>query len=258
MITDDHRNGRYDFTVMRNYLPDYRPEQVYLQELKKNKTKLALVDTAERVKDFQQANRKVTAPNLTFKADTNNALLAATTDAQKDIVVFETYVADIVRKLEPGEKDRPKLKEPRWRAAYDLSYGRALALHARSQGYNVLLAQMKVNPKPFQKAGNNTWVLKPSKEITAGPPVKKEVQKAMEFLSRVVDEHRGTPWADLAERELREPMGWEWVEDHKDYEGMARAAANAANNKQVLFADEEEKKAAMKKKEQAARPKPRL
>jgi hypothetical protein len=260
LITDDHRdrNGRFDFAVMRNYLPDYRPENVYLQDLKKNKAKLALVETAERVKDFQQSKRKVNAPNLVFRADNDNTLRAAATDAQKDVVAFELYVGEIVKMLEPGEKDRAKIKEPRWRAAYDLSYGRALALHARSQGYNMLLAQMKVSPKAFTKKDSNTWVLKPSKDIQAGPAVKKIVQKATDMLARVVDEHNGTPWADLAGRELREPMGWEWVEEKHDYEAMARAAANAENRKQVLFADENERKAAEKKKMQAERPKPRL
>ncbi len=258
LITDDHRNGRFDFAVMRNYLPDYRPESVYLQDLKKNKAKLALVETSEKVKDFQQAKRRVNAPNLVFRADTDNALRTAATDAQKDVVAFELYVGEIVKMLEPGEKERAKIKEPRWRAAYDLSYGRALALSARTSGYNMLLASMKVSPKTFAKKDSNTWVLKPSKDIQAGPAVKKVVQKATEMLSRVVDEHAGTPWADLAARELREPMGWEWVEEKHDYEAMARAAANAENRKQVLFADENERKAAEKKKMQAERPKPRL
>jgi len=260
LITDDHRNGRFDFAVMRNYLPDYRPEAVYMQELKKNKAKLALVETAEGVKDFQASNKRVSAPSLTFRADNDNTLRTQATDAQRSIVVFEDYVTRVVKSLEIGEKDRPKIKEPRWRAAYDLAYGRSLALQARASGYNVLLAQMKVAPKNFTKPGSNTWLLKPSKDIQAGPSIKKVVQKATELLSKVVDEHPGTPFAELAERELREPMGWEWVEEKRDYEAMERAAANAARDqKRVLFADEDEKKPGAKKQMPAAnKPPPRL
>ncbi len=242
LITDDHRNGRYDFAVMRSYLPDYRPEKVYEQEVKKNGAKLALVMTAERIKDYKGG---AAVPSVVFRADTDNALRTEAATAQRQVVVFEAYVTEVVKMLEPGEKDRAKIKEPRWRAAFDLAYGRALALQARAAGYNILLAQMKTAPKVFTKQGGNTWLLKPSKDIAAGPTIKKMVQKSTEMLSRVVDEHAGTPWADMAARELREPMGWEWVEEHRDYAGMERAAAEAAK-KQVLFA-EEEKQAAAKK-----------
>lgn len=259
LITDDHRSGRFDFAVMRNYLPDYRPESVYLQELKKNGAKRALVETAEKTRDFQASNKRVGVPALTFRADNDNAVRTAATNAQRQVVELEYLVNEVVKSLEPGEKDRPKVKEPRWRAAFDLAYGRALALQARAQGYNILMAQMKVAPRPFANKGSNTWNLKPSKDISAGPSVKKLVAKSTEYLSRVVDEHPGTPWADLAERELREPMGWEWQEERKDYEEMERRAQAAANQKQVLFADEDDpKKPGQKKPMMGPRQKPRL
>lgn len=260
LITDDHRNGRFDFAVMRNYLPDYRPESVYKQEVMKNGAKRALVETAEKTRDFQSSNKRVGVPSLVFRADNDNALRTAAAAAQRQVVELEYLVNEVVKSLEPGEKDRPKVKELRWRAAFDLAYGRALALQARAQGYNILMAQMKVAPRPFNNKGSNTWNLKPSKDISAGPSVKKLVTKATEYLSRVVDEHPGTPWADLAERELREPMGWEWVEDKRDYEEMERrAAAAAADRKQVLFADEDDpKKAQQKKQMMGPRQKPRL
>ena len=32
------------------------------------------------------------------------------------------------------------------------------------------------------------------------------------YLKRVVSKHKGTPWAAIAERELKYPAGWELVE----------------------------------------------
>ena len=164
---------------------------------------------------------------------------------------------EIVTLLEQGEKDRTKIKEPRWQAAYDTAYGRALAMRVRSFGYNMTLAQMKANPKSFDKKGDNTWELVASDEITSGVQVKKMAAKAQEYLERVVNQHQGTPWAKLAERELSKPMGWSWKPISKDYAAIERAMAQAKRG--PVFADEnEKKKAEEKKKKMAARAKPNL
>ena len=34
------------------------------------------------------------------------------------------------------------------------------------------------------------------------------------LLRRVVEEHPATPWALLAQRELKDPMGFKWVETY--------------------------------------------
>ena len=53
---------------------------------------------------------------------------------------------------------------------------------------------------------------------------------AKDLLQRVVTEHPGTPWALLAQRELKDPFGFRWVETYvKPVEKMN--AADAANKK---------------------------
>ena len=44
--------------------------------------------------------------------------------------------------------------------------GRALATKVRTENYNAILAKAKRGMK-FQNARNDTWQLKPSKEVTA-------------------------------------------------------------------------------------------
>lgn len=48
--------------------------------------------------------------------------------------------------------------------------------------------------------------------------------KALEYLNRVITEHPGTPWAYLAKVELRDPLGWEWVEAHTAVAAMGEGA----------------------------------
>ena len=164
-------------------------------------------------------------------------------------------MTEIVGQLEPGEKDREKLKEPRWQAAYDLAMGRALALQARAMGYNMMLAQMKVSPRIFEKKGNNTWTIASSGEVQTGPIIRKIVARATEHLSRVVDDHQGTPWAYLAELELERQMGWAWKESYTNYTATGRMNGNNNEPKKgVLFLEELDPKTGKKK--LVPRPKP--
>lgn len=249
---DTARGARFDPAVMRNYLPDYRPIKFYTKDLTANRAKTVLVDAARKT-----LGERTPTPEVIFRADTDAALRTELAEAQKPLAVLDYKLNEIVTLLEQGEKDRPKIKEPRWQAAYDTAYGRALAMRVRSFGYNMTLAQMKANPKTFDKKDDNTWELVASDEISTGVQVKKMAAKAQEYLERVVNQHQGTPWAKLAERELSKPMGWSWKPFHKDYAAIERAMAQAKRG--PLFADEnEKKKAEAKKKMIEQRKKPNL
>ena len=121
----------------------------------------------------------------------------------------------------------------------------------------MILAEMKLNPKPFTKKGNNQWILKPGSHANAVPDIKKKATKATMYLKRVIDQHPGTPWADLAERELSQPMGWEWTEGA---DASARLAMASPEEKKamLLLADEQKKKQAMRMEKQAKRQPPKL
>ena len=71
--------------------------------------------------------------------------------------------------------------------------------------------------------------------------VKKISDKAKKYLQRVVDEHTGTPWAMLAERELRLDMGWSWQESSIPVPpGMDARGLDDAEVAQLLLVEEEE------------------
>lgn len=242
LIAQDARGKQFDVAVMKEYLPDYRPIRMYQEDVSRNGAKMALVRAAESTK-----TSRVIAPTLRFRADSDNTVRAEATEAQRPAAVLSHRVSEVVAALEAGEKDRDKIKEPRWQAAYDLAMGRALALQARALGYNVMLAQMKVAPKAFEKEGNNTWTMKASGEVQTGPIVRKIVAKATEYLSRVVDDHQGTPWAYLAELELERQMGWSWQESYVNYAAAGRSGGSNEPKKGVLFLEEVDPKTGKKK-----------
>jgi hypothetical protein len=207
LIAEGSSRTNIDPIVMRSYPPDYRPIPVQETELKKNLAKMALVEVCNQ---FQVEN--IPLPTNVFPAENDNVLRTAITEAQRPLAELDYKLDGLLQRLQAGEKDRTKITEARWRATYDLALGRVLAMRVRSYGYNMMLAEMKSSPKKFEKQGSNQWRLVPSKEITSGAATKKLSNQASDYLKRVIDEHAGTPWAILAEREYSTPMGWEWRE----------------------------------------------
>ncbi|MGE3820741.1 MAG: VWA domain-containing protein, partial [Isosphaeraceae bacterium] len=117
--------------------------------------------------------------------------------------------------LEPIEavaRLRDRETSRRWRAHYDLVRGRLLAMKVRCDEYNYACAQMKREPKTFSKPEANAWRLVPDREIRYNAKAAAAAEEAGKLLQKVIDEHPGTPWALLAQRELRDPLGFQWVE----------------------------------------------
>ena len=106
--------------------------------------------------------------------------------------------------------------------------GRALAAKVRTETYNAMLAAAKRGLKPTDPK-NNTWEIRPSDEITVGSNYVKLAERAKMYLTRVVSEHPGTPWAMLAKRELDDPLGWTWKDSYTPQEAK-KAEPKVVNN----------------------------
>jgi hypothetical protein len=147
-------------------------------------------------------------------------------NAQRSAARLEPKIEELANILREGERDRDKIKTPRWQAGYDLAIGRALAVKVRTEGYNAMLANAKQGLK-FKDPKDDTWDLRSTDSSIVNSALEKDAEDARKYLNRVATDHKGTPWAVDAERELRDPLGWEWREM---YTGVAeRLARNEAN-----------------------------
>jgi hypothetical protein len=232
---------KFNPAVMRSYTPDYRPIVDYMKGLKVNKAKASLVTAAKATKIDN-----IPLPRLDFPAYNDNVLREAINEAQKPAAELIYKINRVAEALAIGEKDRDKVSEPRWRAAYDLAMGRALAMRVRSEGYNLMLAEMKGTPKTFTNKESNEWKIVPSKSINSGAAIKKEEKRASMYLKRVMDEHPETPWAFIAELELSTPMGWEWQEI-KNPTTFPANTSQAEAQRQIQLAEERRREEAKKK-----------
>ncbi len=212
----------FDQKVMRKYKPDYTSTDVYWSLIRSNDARMALVEAAQRSWVSQMKE-----PQVRFEKEDEASFVTAINIAQRASAVLSPQVSHVYEILKKGEGDRPEEVSPRWQAGFDLAMGRVLAVKVRTDAYNVMLAKAKSGLKP-KNPKTNVWNLEPSDEVNAGSRMTKFADKARVYLQRVVDEHAGTPWALMAQRELDTPIGWKWVEefDPPPPPPMRRAAAN--------------------------------
>ncbi|MEX2139838.1 MAG: hypothetical protein WD894_11290 [Pirellulales bacterium] len=192
--------------LLRRYAPDYVSEDEYQRILAGNRACRALHEAAQL-----PPARVLVPPRYDFRKQEEDAMNRELSLAQRASAENQTALERLHQTLVAGEPDRPQLTGPRWQAAFDLAYGRACAARARNDGYNQMLALLKIG-KTFANAESTTWSLKPAEGIAGRSDLDTIAKKAKTYLERVVREHPGTPWAAMAARELQTPCGWEWKE----------------------------------------------
>lgn len=199
----------FDPQVMRDYRPDYLPEAEIKRRLAANKAKGALVEAAKAAE-----LSPMDSPRMRFPREDDGKLALLFGEAQKKAAVLEPKIDRLYGILEAGRGDRDKIpaEEKRWRAGYDLALGRVLALKVRTNAYNIMLANAKSGMK-FKNPKHDTWLLEPSLDVSqVGSQLERLAKQADELLRRVMAEHPGTPWAQMAAEELRTPLGYAWAE----------------------------------------------
>ncbi|MEQ8838852.1 MAG: VWA domain-containing protein, partial [Lacipirellulaceae bacterium] len=197
----------FDPDAMRRYQPDYVPVQEYMQLVRNNRAKLALVEAAQMSWTSPMENVQ-----LRFPKRDEASLAELLSRAQRNAALLQPKIDRLCQRLLLGETDRKKVREPRWQAGYDLAVGRALAVQVRTAGYNMMLAEAKQGMK-FKGERNNVWNLRAGNDY-ASSRLEKTAEQAIEYLQRVQEDHPGTPWAMFAKEELKTPLGWEWRESY--------------------------------------------
>ena len=172
----------FDPDVMRRYKPDYVSNRTYHARLKENKSRDALVKAA-----MFTTTGKLESPRLRFEKTNEARFVDSINQAQQSAAIVEPAVNRLYDILKSGEEDRSNEISPRWQAGFDLAMGRSIAAKVRAESYNAMRALVKT-----------------------GSQDTKLLNKAKSYLNRVIEEHPGTPWALMAQRELATPIGWKW------------------------------------------------
>lgn len=237
--------GVFDSAALKPFTPDYSfgsPKE-YQRDLMKHPLRVAVVQAA-----FLSREHKANGtPRLDMRVTPANFRRVAS-DAQKTVAVSQLAIETILQAfpdgVEEGLAHEPSL---RWRVNFALTYGRLLAQQVRSMEYNYAFAAMKTNLSNEDVATkSNRWIVRPDTKINYAGNYRRVAEKARLLLELVVDEAPGTPWAVLAQRELKDGFGIQ-IEQRYIPPPPPRPPRknNPAPKKKVLFADK--KKQAPKK-----------
>jgi len=222
-----HLTHFFNPDVMRRYRPEYVSFNDYQKRISENKARTALVKAAT-------ASIQVDAmenPRRQFVRRDEAEFSRALSEAQQAAAALEPKINALYQILQQGEADRDKETVARWQAGYDLAMGRTLAVKVRTETYNAMLATAKRGLKT-RDPKNNTFIISPADDVSVGSNYAKLAERARMYLNRVLKEHPGTPWALLAQRELKDPLGWKWEDRYTDLTPKTafKPAANNNNN----------------------------
>ncbi len=224
----DRPEDRGPFTVetMRAYQPGYVTEADYLADVKSHPLRkavheavqvtlgrvnmgppqLALFGTVSQEPPYRLRSPYYTPVQFRAKVRSDKAKLKR--NADRMTVLVERALASLSHgsNIDRGIDDLlADEKSPRWRAWYDLTRGRLLATHVRLEEYR--LACDKLAESGTLNESTNFVVMMSSPQMRSGRTFQQRGDEARRLLIRCVQEHRDTPWAYLAQRELDNALG---------------------------------------------------
>ena len=195
----------FDLELMRRYMPSYFSPNEYQQSVRKSRLRTATLQAV----DLVNQRRLKDAPPFFF-APTGDNFQDQLKEAQEkvafNLLTLEHALSDFGEKgLEPFYLQETS---PRWRAWYDLTFGRLLAMYVRCTEYNVACAELRGKGAAFVNEKSNRWRFRPDEEIRANTRIQQKAEQARLLLERCARDHEGTPWAVLAQREIKDPLGF--------------------------------------------------
>ncbi|MGH7137333.1 MAG: hypothetical protein ACREHD_16440, partial [Pirellulales bacterium] len=187
------------------YEPDYSSPEESLKAKEHSPLRKAVLS----VVDFTRQRKLKPTPRLVFaptgKSYFNEMREAQETAAYNSMILQQCLALFGARGF---EQVYAKETSPRWRAWYDLSYGRLQAMMVRCNEYNWACATMKAKGADFVDQKSNRWQFKPDSALHFGSQDERMGKEATRLLTRCVKDNPGTPWAVLAQRELKDPFGF--------------------------------------------------
>ncbi len=199
----------FDPVRMREYNPDWVSREQYEAALSRSPIRQAVLAAAQLTQQ-----RMGPQPSLTFPAADGPEFKEVMADNQIKVALTANVVDEALGPIMQAAKYRDKEPSRRWQAHYDLIRGRLLAMKIRCYEYNWACATMKKDAPKFQNANSNAWKLVPSPEVRYSDKAAAAAKQAQDLLKRVISEHPNTPWALLAQRELKDDFGFKWVETY--------------------------------------------
>ena len=201
------RRMGFDPARMREYKPDWDSRAEYEKRVAASPLRRAILNAARITQQNLPGMPTMYFPPADAPEFKN---LMAVNQGVAERTVYT--VDEALNEINPVTKLRDREISRRWQAHYDLIRGRLLAMKVRCYEYNWACARMKKDPPKFSSPKFNAWRLVPDQNIQYSEKAVVAAREAQTVLRHVIEDHPTTPWALLAERELKDPLGFKWVE----------------------------------------------
>ncbi|MFQ5734951.1 MAG: vWA domain-containing protein, partial [Planctomycetaceae bacterium] len=250
--------GSYQTEQIKPFQPDYRfgSRREYEADLLRHPLRAAVVMAAR----LSRENKPEGTPALDLRVTGQNFRRIARA-AQEPVARSQLFVDNILAAFPRGiEKELDKERSARWRMNFCLTYGRLLAMHVRCLEYNSACADLKSNltPQDVDSTANH-WKFRPDRDVNFAISERRNARIARELLERCIREAPGTPWAVLAKRELRHPLGIRVIKRFiPPPTPRKRTANNAPQRRRVRLAPDPRKPQPKRKPARKPKPKPKL
>lgn len=195
----------FALAALRAYLPEYGSPAEYFRLAKRSSLRQAVLQAVDLTweRELKGTPRQEFAPTGdNFQQELGEAQQTAAYNLMTINQALAAFGGDNL------EKQYEREPSARWRAWYDLTRGRLLAMWVRCTEYNWHCAVMKGKGAAFVNQQSNRWRFKPDEQLSFGNTSERNAAEAQRLLERCRRENPDTPWALLAERELRHPLGF--------------------------------------------------
>lgn len=212
-IVYDRPSDRSPFRMdeLRPYLPDYRSPDVIQADLLEHPLRLALMKVVRETHrldlkapqtDFgvQYGGSFYLTPEQ-FRGQLPGQLKREVQRAVQTAAAIEQILANLDNRVVDGLNEQEP--SPRWQAWHDLTVGRLRAGRVRNLAYAEFVSRLSTGQLARKTNGlalSPTRLARTSELVAAA-------EEARELLERCREQHQGTPWGILAERELMFEFG---------------------------------------------------
>jgi hypothetical protein len=194
---------------------EYQGDGVTNDEIRKNPDKyplrfavLAAVDSLRKQYAEGSLPEEFRAPDPKDRAAAMKRIL----ESQRPLARQMADLKEQQERLEGLTEERKKESSKRWQAHYDYIMAHVLLRSAYLFEYSLMLGKVRKDELPELDANekHTGWRLAPAEQMSGPAEIKDLVKSANKLLRGLAKDHAGTPWADLADRDLNTPLGLHW------------------------------------------------
>lgn len=214
-LRSTQREKAYSMETLKEYVPDYVGRALYNERARKSPFRFALLKIINDTKGFGFRHRYPIEPPR---------LLEAINGEYPKVVAQLNALMEIERVLKSLAEAREHEPERRWQAHYDLILAQIVAYEIQAYEYRACLQEMALKAqagqlRPSKMSVPNKlvveWEINHSGDYRAPKAeTEKKRAEATALLKQVIDRHPNSPWADLAQDELRRGFGCRLSEWH--------------------------------------------